>query len=319
MHAPPCDHKVLFYPSDAELARVVGAYLVAAHRDGAIAVVIATPEHRADFDRALVAGGVDPDAAREDGTLVMLDAAETLGRFLDDHTPNPERFAAVVGGAIRDAAAGGREVRAYGEMVALLWDDGYAAAALELEVLWNGLRQQVPFSLFCAYPSSIQDDGRSPELEQVCRLHSGIIGEGSSDLTPTDAVPVTQEASLSLEHTLTAPGSARLFVRDVLSQWQLAHLWDDAAVVATELVTNASRHADSRATLTLERVPDGVRVSVADEGGSIPRVREASSPPELGGRGLRIIATLSRDWGFAMLPEGKRVWAVLPDAPNDRG
>jgi hypothetical protein len=43
-------------------------------------------------------------------------------------------------------------VRVFGEMVSLLWDAGLIDAAVELEVLWNELGVQYPFSLLCAYP-----------------------------------------------------------------------------------------------------------------------------------------------------------------------
>ena len=66
--------------------------------------------------------------------------------------PEPERFATIVGGIIARAAEGGRQVRVFGEMVALLAAAGDQPAALRLEQLWNELQRQRAFPLVCAYP-----------------------------------------------------------------------------------------------------------------------------------------------------------------------
>ena len=74
---------------------------------------------------------------------------------------------------MRRAAATGRPVRAYGEMVALLWEHGDVLAAIELEELWNDLGRELDFSLLCAYRSaSVQGDEHAQALEQVRLLHS---------------------------------------------------------------------------------------------------------------------------------------------------
>src|SRR5438128_12400917 len=69
-----------------------------------------------------------------------------------DGSPDPERFAEVIGSIITRAAKGRCHVRIFGELVALLWADGKRAAALRLEELWNDLARTYSFSLFCAYP-----------------------------------------------------------------------------------------------------------------------------------------------------------------------
>src|SRR5207237_5735004 len=86
-------------------------------------------------------------------------------------------FADVVGNAVARAAnAGHSGVRAFGEMVAVLWREERRAAAIRLEQLWNELGARVPFSLLCAYPihgfRNGDDDG--PFLE-VCGEHSRVI------------------------------------------------------------------------------------------------------------------------------------------------
>src|SRR5215472_13013814 len=109
-------HVVQFYGRDEELAEGVAGYLLGALDRGGVAIVIATPEHRREFEARLAQVGVDLAAVRDDGqTLRELMAADKL---------DSAAFDRVIGAVIRRAGAGGRPVRAFGEMVALLWDAG---------------------------------------------------------------------------------------------------------------------------------------------------------------------------------------------------
>jgi PAS domain S-box-containing protein len=73
---------------------------------------------------------------------------------------------------------GGRPacVRAFGEMVDLLWRDGRRRAAIELEHLWNEASAIHSFSLLCAYAiSSFDEKGVDPQFEPVCGAHMHVI------------------------------------------------------------------------------------------------------------------------------------------------
>src|SRR6202011_5954575 len=91
-------------------------------------------------------------AARE-GRLVMLGAEETLSRIMSDGQPDWNRFDQTVGALIRELQSRtlNGQVRAYGEMVGLLWNSGHSAEAERLENLWNRLLTASGISLFCAY------------------------------------------------------------------------------------------------------------------------------------------------------------------------
>jgi hypothetical protein len=168
------DHFVELYDDEQALARSVRTFLAIGVNEGEAAVVIATPAHReaigAELDRA-----VDLAAAREQGLYVVLDAAETLSRFYADGRIDGERFASVIGAVLRGAARGGRRVRVFGEMVAVLWEAGDVAAALELEDRWNDLARTYGFRLFCAYPARGFAAGDETSLTGVCNRHSHVI------------------------------------------------------------------------------------------------------------------------------------------------
>src|SRR3954447_4714378 len=83
------DHFVQFYESDKFLVEAVGGFIGTALEAGDAGIVIATPAHRIGINRHLAARGVDVSAARAEGRLVVLDAADTLDQFMVDGSPDP--------------------------------------------------------------------------------------------------------------------------------------------------------------------------------------------------------------------------------------
>jgi diguanylate cyclase (GGDEF)-like protein len=169
-----CRHQVQFYDNDAFLLRKVCSFIVPALKGEDSAVVIATAFHLQQLRALLDAEGVDAEAVAEQ--LVCLDAHDTLARFMVDGLPDEQRFAAVVGGLLARLSAGGRKhVRAFGEMVAILYAKGNAAGALRLEQLWEGLFGHHAFNLLCAYPmSAFPDEGHRHAFHAICDVHSGV-------------------------------------------------------------------------------------------------------------------------------------------------
>jgi hypothetical protein len=171
------EHVVQFYSRDDELTDSVGGYLSEALASGSAVVVLATLAHRTAFGQRMEAGGADVAGALARGDFVALDAAATMAQFLLGGRLDPGSFWRVIGDLLRPAAATGRPVQVYGEMVALLWEAGQVSAAIELEALWNELGRQLSFSLICAYPAErVRGVEHADELEQVCGLHSAVVG-----------------------------------------------------------------------------------------------------------------------------------------------
>lgn len=295
----PRDHVVQFYESDHELIETVAAYVVEAVSSGEVAIVVATPDHTLAFTAALEAAGVDAGRAIEDGSLVTLDAAETLDRFLVDGKPDPERFDAVIGGLVRRTAADGRRVRAYGEMVALLWDAGHVTAAIELEELWNGLRRDLPFSLLCGYrASSVAGDDHAEARHQVCHLHSQIVG------------PARGEEARAFPAEARSARLARRFVAEVLLRWGHADIIDQAVAIVGELAANAVFHARSDFVVAIVADQGVVRLSVRDGSPERPAARTAPAS-STSGRGIALVAAMAARWGAEPEGKGKVVWAEL--------
>ena len=170
------DHFVQFYETDEFILDSLGGFVGAGLGAGDACLVVATEAHRGGLDERLRARGLDVDHARARGQYVALDAAETLSRFMAGGSPDPDRFVETVGGIVARAAEGGRRVRIYGEMVALLWAEGNRDGALRLEELWNRLQQARPFTLFCAYPmDGFGGDALAEPMRGVCAGHSRVI------------------------------------------------------------------------------------------------------------------------------------------------
>lgn len=124
------------------------------------------------------------------------------------------------------------------------------------------------------------------------------------------------EYAQSYDAQPTAPSRARSWsqarLRDVLEDRPgAAEVMDEAAIVVSELVTNAIQAGTSVATLTLTIGDDRIRIGVTDDAGGDPKVAH-SNPDDEHGRGLKIVDALCEDWGVQRTRTGKQVWAELP-------
>ena len=147
---------------------------------------------------------------------------------------------------------------------------------------------------------------------------SAIPAEHTMDATSLAALPLSPR-----------PGSvkvARDFATSVLRTWGLADLLPDVSLVVSELVTNAVRHGlgvltdpvpspspDSPTPIRLSMLRQGsrLRCEVIDPSDVMPVRLEPDEDAEIG-RGLYLVAALSREWGATLLAGGgKCVWAIL--------
>jgi CheY-like chemotaxis protein len=153
-------HLVHFFDSDTNLAANVTRFLVDGLARSEAIMVVATRAHQIAVAARLEAAGVDLQSLQKAGMAMLLDAEATLDRFMIHGRPARGPFTDVVGGALGKLArsSGARQIRAYGEMVDLLWRRGDVAGAVQLEELWNGLSAPCPFSLLCGYHAEQESD-----------------------------------------------------------------------------------------------------------------------------------------------------------------
>ncbi|MFJ9415366.1 ATP-binding protein [Streptomyces sp. NPDC101227] len=154
-------------------------------------------------------------------------------------------------------------------------------------------------------------------------------------LPPVDPLSVSGSVSCTLPPRYESVGGARKFTRDTLQDWDLDELFDGVALVVSELVTNALRHAilateplapEARvpeprmpeagggaapARLHLMRWSSRLICAVRDPSDASPVAGEADSAAE-SGRGLYLVESFSDSWGWHRLTgamHGKIVWA----------
>ena len=201
----------------------------------------------------------------------------------------------------------------YGEIVAVLWAAGHVNAALELEGFWNELGREIPFSLYCGYPrQSVESSQHHGAVSEVCRLHTAVVGRPAAGtaVSPPARAP-WGDATRTFPGTREDTRAARGFVLGMLGPWRGEQLAADAALVVTELATNAVLHAGSAFSVSLTLSRDVIRISVGDTVplGQPGRDQWLAAVP---GHGLGVVAAMAVRWGFERLDSGKAVWAELP-------
>ncbi|MDQ3962474.1 MAG: MEDS domain-containing protein [Actinomycetota bacterium] len=179
-------HELQLYETDEYLVSSVTDFIEDGLAAGEAGVVIATTQHAIAVEDNLRRRGLDVDSPKADGRYVTLDAAETLSSILVDGAPNPDRFDEVVGTTLARAASTGTGVRAFGELVALLWANDDIAGALRLEELWNDLATRQPFKLLCGYPLRAFDKDPTGAFHTVCELHERVVPTESYIKLPDD-------------------------------------------------------------------------------------------------------------------------------------
>ncbi len=116
-------------------------------------------------------------------------------------------------------------------------------------------------------------------------------------------------ASITLDPVPESARLARDFVSAMLTIWQLEGATDLTALLVSELVTNAVRHAGTAVELTVTADASRLRIDVVDGSLLCPTVRYVEADQAEGGRGMVLVDALAADWGCEQLAASKRIWA----------
>lgn len=306
------EHAVSVYDQDADLITLLASHLLdRSLRMGHPAIVVATAEHLSGLDAELRDRGVDPDDLRSDGYLHTLDARVLLDGLLVDGLPDPQRFREQVGALIARVGQGG-PLAVFGEMVALLWDQGNVRAAMRLEELWNELPGEIPFTLLCAYPTAtLATHADLGAVSGMCRLHTAILPPERYRALPVELDPrETAQIFLAVPQAISG---VRRWLTETLTAWGESAPLDDVLIAASELATNAVLHARSAFRATISRGGGVIRVGFEDLAAGHPALN--SDETELpGGRGVHLVEQLALRWGVDARVGSKVVWAEFPSA-----
>jgi len=151
-------HQVEFYSDDATFVVGFSHFIETALIAGSAVIVVATESNREGLLQRLRERGVDIVAAIERGSYIALDVADTLSTFMENDVPDPVRFFGVVddliAAAARTTAGDPSRVAICGECASILWAQGKADAAIQVEQLCNQLAKRYKMGILCGFSLS---------------------------------------------------------------------------------------------------------------------------------------------------------------------
>ncbi|MEO6611357.1 MAG: MEDS domain-containing protein [Chitinophagaceae bacterium] len=178
----PSDHVVQIYENNNVFLDALAGFVGGGINAGDCCIVIATDNHLKELEERLSNYGVQvPDLVSEK-RYFPLNAEETLSKFMVNGWPDEVLFNKTVDEILENCSPK-RKIRAFGEMVALLWAQGHNGATVQLEHLWNKYCEKKSFCLFCAYPHSGFTRDMEQSIQHICGSHSKMIAGNHTQLT----------------------------------------------------------------------------------------------------------------------------------------
>jgi hypothetical protein len=171
----PCAHVVQIYEDPEVFLNLLEGFVAGGITVGDCVIVIAQADHLKALEERLQLHGYDLDALAARDQYMALDAEETLAKFMVDDWPDYHLFMETINALFQRAHQKQRQVRAFGDMVAVLWSQGKSGATVMLEYLWNTLCEKEKFALFCAYPKSGFDQDTQSAIKNICSTHSQMV------------------------------------------------------------------------------------------------------------------------------------------------
>jgi hypothetical protein len=174
----PTEHVVQIYEDDEKFLDLLSGFVSAGIAAGDCTIVIGTSVHLNSLNEKIESLGLVVDQLMEQGVYIPLDAELALSKFMINDWPDENLFVQLVTDLISKAKKAGRPVRAFGEMVAILWARGQVGATVRLEQLWNKFCEKEAFCLFCAYPQSGFTQDAAESLGHICSAHTKMVMNG---------------------------------------------------------------------------------------------------------------------------------------------
>jgi len=173
-------HEVGFYLDEGWFLDRITQFVADALRAGNTAIVVATESHRNRIFARLQEQGLDISAALEQHRYIASDAAEALSTFMVNEMPDPGRYLELLGDLIVTAMEAAKSdyprVSIFGECVHLLWEQGNAEAAIQVEKLANKLVKIHGVEILCGYSlGSVPDKMDSRIFERICAEHTTVL------------------------------------------------------------------------------------------------------------------------------------------------
>lgn len=171
-------HIVQLYQDDVFYGEAISHFAAEGIVRGESIILVATKPHWENISRRLKGKGLDTDELIRRGQLTMLDADDTLPKFMVGNDPDGPTFKTLARQTIAKARAGGTypRVRWWGEMVNVLYVNGNSRGSNRLEELFDELAQEESIAIFCSFLMDKFDPRIYEEaFGNVCRTHRQVI------------------------------------------------------------------------------------------------------------------------------------------------
>lgn len=174
----PTEHAVQIYQDDVFFGDAVSHFTAHGLWKNESIIIVATKAHWENIAGRLSNKGFDVNELRRAGQLNLLDADETLPKFLVNNMPDGRTFKSIAHNTIEKARTNGRyaNVRWWGEMVNVLYVGGNGRGSTRLEELFDEVAHEESIAIFCSFLMDKFDrkvyDG---PLQNVCRTHAHLI------------------------------------------------------------------------------------------------------------------------------------------------
>jgi hypothetical protein len=169
------EHFVQIYQDEDTFVNTLTSFVNRALQEGFTALVIATPAHRRKLEERLREIGHDLAALQAEDQYISLDAEAMIGEFMVNGSADNERFFQMATDMVARATKNGRKLKAFGEMVAIMWAQGFYGATVKLEYLWHQFCTENSFALYCAYPEIGFAEHGPAAIAHICAAHSRIL------------------------------------------------------------------------------------------------------------------------------------------------
>lgn len=251
-------HAVQFYENQSTLIGTVSRHFAPALAAGDTAIAVATGPHLEAIAHELSERGMDLNSLRASHRYIEMDATESLAKLMVQGWPDAEMFNTTVGRRIAraEALSQGHHIVVFGEMVALLWEQGRHDATIRLEQLWNDFAERHSFFLLCGYPLDLfsRSDHR--------QMFFNICGE-HTEVNPAESYPWLGNENQGRRRVARLQQKARALENEIrLSQERILLLQSATKAGTWELDLVDDKLSLSSAAAKLLKIPSG-RVPLA--------------------------------------------------------
>jgi hypothetical protein len=171
-------HIVQLYQDEDFYGEAISHFAAEGIARGESIILVATKPHWEKISRRLDGRGLDTRRLFREGQLTLLDADDTLLKFMAGDAPDGSIFKPLARQTIAKARAGGkfRHVRWWGEMVNVLYVNGNPRGSNRLEQFFDEVAHEESISIFCSFLMDKFDPKIYEEaFGNVCRTHSHVI------------------------------------------------------------------------------------------------------------------------------------------------